>query len=312
MKINPVDIVTNNQLSLEKKIYLVSGNEVSFVEKIKTEIVKKFKEAGIGDLKIIKDIGMTNNMSGLFDKNKIYIVDSLLGFNKNILDDLSTKEDVFVFVSMNSSKTNQLKQYFIKNSNSVVVDCYELTKEEKKRILNNYLRECGLEIENSIYWMLIDRLDNKYFYLEKELEKLKFIKKSVIDKDLVERLFSKNSNNSDKIFFELLSSNKNLVRLYNDKITNQNEVSDFYYLFRYFCFMIVNFSDEKDFSRNIPKYLFREKNYLMILYKKFNHNKKVKLLKLLYKTETIIRKNGPLSLILGLRFLLSFRKIITS
>ena len=66
------------------------------------------------------------------------------------------------------------------------------------------------------------------------------------------------------------------------------------------------------FLDKIPKYLFKEKSLLIDVFKKYNQKKKKLLLNLLYKTEKALRKEGGLSLITGLRFVLSIKRITTS
>ena len=76
--------------------------------------------------------------------------------------------------------------------------------------------------------------------------------------------------------------------------------------------MILGSDNVNDFEKSIPKYLFKEKGFLIKIYNKMTLNKKKMLLDLLFKTENIIRKNGNLSIVLGLRFILNYKKIITS
>ena len=78
-----------------------------------------------------------------------------------------------------------------------------------------------------------------------------------------------------------------------------------------FSYLIINNNNQDEFEKNIPKYLFREKGFLIDLFKKFNKSKKNSLLNLLLKTEKEMRMTGDLSLVLGLRFLLNFKKLTT-
>ena len=55
-----------------------------------------------------------------------------------------------------------------------------------------------------------------------------------------------------------------------------------------------------------------EKNYLIDIYRKYNSKKKKMLLKLLSSTESVLRKESGLSLVVGLRFLLNIKKITIS
>ena len=125
-------------------------------------------------------------------------------------------------------------------------------------------------------------------------------------------MITKNDSGIDKIFFQILNKNEKLVNLYNNKITNNKEVNSFYFSFKQMCLLIINNENEYEFSKNIPRYLFKEKGFLLNLFKKYNNNKKQRLVNLLDETEKQVRKTGDLSLVIGLRFMLSFKKITIS
>ena len=76
--------------------------------------------------------------------------------------------------------------------------------------------------------------------------------------------------------------------------------------------MIIDSKNENEYNKKIPIYLFREKNYLMDIYSKYNSQKKKLLLRLLLSTENILRKHSGLSLVAGLRFILNIKKITIS
>ncbi len=76
--------------------------------------------------------------------------------------------------------------------------------------------------------------------------------------------------------------------------------------------MIIESNSLDEYSKKIPIYLFREKNYLIDIYRKYNSKKKKMLLRLLFLTEKILRKENGLSLVSGLRFLLNVKKITIS
>ena len=76
--------------------------------------------------------------------------------------------------------------------------------------------------------------------------------------------------------------------------------------------MIIDCTSEEEYKKKIPMYLFKEKNYLIDIYRKYNSKKKKMLLKLLSSTESILRKQSSLSLVIGLRFLLNIKKITIS
>ena len=53
---------------------------------------------------------------------------------------------------------------------------------------------------------------------------------------------------------------------------------------------VFGFLNENDYSKKIPAYLFKEKGFLIDLFRRFNSKKKILLLNLLSKTEYIFKK----------------------
>ena len=73
------------------------------------------------------------------------------------------------FFQENSSKTKSIKTIFNKNENACLIDCYELNKEAKSKILNNFIKDNNIVVSREIYWELLEKLDNRYGLLEKTL-----------------------------------------------------------------------------------------------------------------------------------------------
>ena len=44
MKLDPISILVDEKLKLDKKFYLISGNELSLIEKIKSVIIQRYKK----------------------------------------------------------------------------------------------------------------------------------------------------------------------------------------------------------------------------------------------------------------------------
>ena len=100
--------------------------------------------------------------------------------------------------------------------------------------------------------------------------------------------------------------------MYKEKILTTSDVNDLYYYCRFFCNLIIDSRDENDYNKKIPVYLFKEKSFLIDIYRKYNNKKKKMLLNLLFSSEKLMRKNSDLSLIFGLRFFLNIKKITIS
>ena len=310
MKVDPLNILINEKFNFDKKFYLISGNEISLINDIKQRIVNDYKERGFGYQRV-KDFGEIVMGSELFDDKKIYYLDSGIDKNTN-LENFFESEDVYIVVLENSPKIRSIKENLSKNKNCYVIDCYELDTENKKKVVNFLLGKAGIKLNNNNYWVLIERLDNRYGFLLREIENLIGLgKKNIEEKDLLQSLHTK-SHAIEKIFFELLSSNKNLINIYRNKVFNDGDVSIFFNYIKQFCYYIINNENKINFSNSVPKYLFKEKNRFISIFEKFNNKKKSKLVELIYRTESLIRKEKGLSVVIGLKFLLSLRKIAIS
>ena len=312
MKVDPLNLILNDKYLLNKQFYFISGNELTLMQKIKDIIINKLKIVKNVSVEKIKNISLIKNDIGLFNECKLYIFTDLQGVDKEKIENLSASDDIFIFVGENSPKTKSLKTVFIKREDCELFECYELSKDSKSKIIKKYINSIGLKIDDSLYWVLVDYLDNKYQLLENELKKFTELPKKNITKKLIETTITRNNESVEKIFFNVLKSNTFLIDYYNKKITSNEDVNKMYFYFKQICFLILSFNDSKDFEKNIPPYLFREKNYLISLFNKFNHNKRKEVLDLFYNTEKNIRSNVGLSLIIGMRFLFKFKKISIS
>ena len=167
MKINSLNLLLNQKHILSKKFYFISGNEKTLMEKIKTIIVESFKEKENVQIKNIDKINDFVDEIGLFGDKSIYIVNGNKGIDKETLDNLRSSENHFIFFHENSQKIKKIKNLFSIDKDSYLIDCYELDKDSKIKILNEFLRVNKLEISQDVYWFLIDKLDSKYIFFEK-------------------------------------------------------------------------------------------------------------------------------------------------
>ena len=127
-----------------------------------------------------------------------------------------------------------------------------------------------------------------------------------------EKLLTNNEAGKEKIFFSLFKKNKDIVQIYREKVVSVSDVNDFYYNCKFFCQLIIDSNSEEEYKKKIPIYLFREKNFLTDVFRKYNLKKKKILLRLLSSTEKLLRKENNLSLVSGLRFILNIKKITIS
>ena len=180
MKINSLNLLLNQTPILNKKFYFISGNEKTLMEKIKTIIVEDFKEKENFQIRNIDTISDFVDEVGLFGDKSIYIVSGNKGIDIEALDSLRLSESHFIFFQENSQKIKKIKNLFSVDRDSYLIDCYELDKDSKIKILNEFLRVNKLEISHDVYWFLIDKLDSKYIFFEKNLNKVLELEKQDI------------------------------------------------------------------------------------------------------------------------------------
>tara|TARA_B100002051_G_C16696797_1_gene618636 strand:- start:219 stop:1157 length:939 start_codon:yes stop_codon:yes gene_type:complete len=311
MKADPLTLILDRNFEINKIFYMISGNEITLMETIRDLLIKKSKEKNSADIKKIKSTKEIEKAVGLFNKNSLYVLSEVKDIENKHLNILMKTNDVYIFFLENSPKIKSVKNIFLKRSDSLVLDCYELTKDSKTKIVKKYLDEIGFDLEQNMFWELVEKLDNKYGFLERELEKISELRNVGIKSNQIDFVVSKNNFNVERVFFQLFENNQKIINSFNDKVKNNTEINQLYYVIKQFSQLIINNDNLTDFEKNIPKYLFREKKFLMELFKRFNKNKKLKLLNLLFKTEKEIRKSSELSVVLGLRFILNFKKMTT-
>ncbi len=312
MKIDPINFILEKELKVNKVFYFISGNESTLMNKIKDVLLKNMLENGDFVVEQVKNFSFRNNNTSLFGKNKVYLINNLSSIEDSVLEDCLPSNDKYIFFSENSPKINLIKKIFLKRQDSFVFDCYELTKEAKSKIVNKHISINNLALEDGVYWALVDKLDNRFMFLENELNKLFELKDLKIDNNLLDIVVANNSSDIENIFFQIFKSNSQIIDIYNKRINSSKDVNNLFYSIKQLSGLILNYDERVDFEKNIPRYMFREKPFMLDLFSKYNNNKKKALLNLLYKTEKVLRTNSDLSAVIGLRFLLSFKKISTS
>tara|TARA_Y100001935_G_scaffold240030_1_gene228222 strand:- start:1199 stop:2140 length:942 start_codon:yes stop_codon:yes gene_type:complete len=313
MKIEPIDLLLKKDfIPSKKKFYFISGNEVTLIQKIKTIIIEKYQEFSKASLEYVESINDVSDGIGLFEDKKIFIVKNCNGLDENNLEKFRETPGIIIFIQENSPKIKKIKNIFIKDRDSYVIDCYELNREAKIKILNEYLISSEMKMEKNLYWFLIERLSGRFGFFDDNLRKVLQLKQEDINFVNIKKLISINEDGKDKLYFSILNKNKDIIGIYREKILTSSDVNELYYYCKFFCQLIIDSKNEDEYNKKIPIYLFKEKRFLIDIYRRFNSKKKKLLVKLLSSTEKILRTENNLSLVSGLRFLLSIKKITTS
>ena len=309
MKIKPEVFLSSNKNIIFNKI-LVTGSDESFISYVKNFIVDNFKKRDF-------HIDFSNNyndgsMGNLFSEKKTLFVLSDFPANKEINPGDSDNKSILV-ASPNGKKTNLIKTKLSKDRGGLVVECYSLNRNSKENTLKNYIETNNLTLSNDVFWYVVDNFDNGYVIFIKQLQMLSLFNNEVsLISDIEKITFVANKIEINKIFFNIFKENKILTKAFNKSI---NSLSDFYIFLnstKSYLEIIKNSENKEAALYNFPKYLFAEKDVFLTIYKKINKNKLIKIYQSLSKVELLIRQSSELYLVIGLRFFLNLKKIITS
>lgn len=309
MKIKPEALLVSQKNIVFSKI-LITGSDESFIAYVKDYIIEDFKKRNFF-------VDFSNNynsssLGSLFSENKTLFVLSDFPPNKEIVSAESNSEIILV-ASPNGKKTNAIKSKLTKERGSLVVECYSLNRKSKENTLANYIEKKNLTLSSDVFWYVIDNFDNSYVIFIKQLQMLSLFNKKInLISDIEKITFVDNKIEINKIFFNVFKEYKILIHTFNKSI---NSISDFYIFLnstKLYLEIIKNSSDIEAALYNFPKYLFAEKEVFLVIYKKTNKDKLKKIYKSLSKAELLIRQNSELYLVIGLRFFLNLKKIVTS
>jgi hypothetical protein len=309
VKIKPEDFLSSKKIIVFNKI-LVTGSDESFISYVKNFIMENFKKRGF-----FVDISNNYNdgsMGNLFSENKTLFVLSDFPPNKEITSKSPDNKSILV-ASPNGKKINLIKSKLSKDKESLVIECYLLSRNSKESTLKNYIEVNNLTISSDAFWYVVDNFDNSYVIFIKQLQMLSLFNNKInLISDIEKITFVDSKIEVSKIFFNIFKENNILINAFNKSI---NSLSDFYIFLnstKSYLEIIKNSNNKESVLYNFPKYLFAEKEVFLKIYKKTNKDKLIKIYKNLSKAELLIRQNSELYLVIGLRFFLNLKKIITS
>jgi len=137
------------------------------------------------------------------------------------------------------------------------------------------------------------------------------LNKKNIDMTLIKKTLSIQENkNFESLFFALLLSNKTIVQIYNSLISTHSDCHLFLQRTKFFLEIIISSSSLKEAESKFPKYLFKEKENFLQIYKRVNKRSLKSIVSLIYETEKNVRKSGGLFKPIGLIFVLKLKKLI--
>ena len=309
MKIKPeVLLSSKNNIAFNK--ILVTGSDEVFIAHVKSFIIEVFKKKNFFvDVSNNYKSGVAGN---LFSEKKTLFILSDFPAISEIAPSHPNSHSILVALP-NGKKTNAIKSTLVKNKGDLVVECYSLNRTSKENTLKNYIKDNNLTLSSNVFWYVLENFDNNYVFFLKQLQLLSLFNKRIdLISDIEKIIFVDNKIEINKIFFNIFKENKILTNAFNKSI---NSLSDFYIFLnstKSYLEIIKNSNDKESALYSFPKYLFAEKDIFLKIYNKTNKNKIIKIYKNLSRVELLVRQQSELYLVVGLRFFLNLKKIITS
>mgnify|MGYP001483076905 FL=1 len=317
MRVRPEDVAIGRySINKNNNFFLLCGNEDTFIDKINELIINELKKNNYLEVvKIYENVDLQStlisNTASLFSEKKIFFL-----YNQKLDLDIIKKIDltnkIIIVIDKKIKNSSKIKTYIETHPDHICITCYKLSRESKKGILEHHLKLNKIEIEKDAYWYFIDNSDDRYMLFENEINKIiNFNNKKIILKDLIS-LISKNSNEDiDKLFFTILSPQKEIIYT---SLANINSSGDSFFLvqrIKYYLNLIMSIENVNEINKVFPKYLFMKKDKFVEIYKKLNYERISKIIILIKKTEILLRKNTAMHLIITQRFLLNLKKTIS-
>ena len=317
MKVSPDNFLLNN-ISLEKNkfLFFIDGQEETLVQKIIEVIISSLrKESPSEVIKIlnaeISGESLNENSNSLFDESKILLYENPKKIDFEALAE-SRRLNISIIIKSSLSKNSfKLKKFFDSSSSAYSVSCYKLGLELKKKILLKHLNENEIKVDQPAFWFFLENTDNRYGLFENEMNKLLFLRGSSVGVKELRKIVSKNeSDEIEKLFFLLPETAKKIINQTNKVILSSSNSYTLLQRIKYFLNILLESTSLEDVNRLFPKYLFRDKEKFIEIFKKNNPEKNIVVLGLIKKTELLLRKNDSLFLPITQRFLLNIKKAL--
>ena len=307
-------LLEDKNFFIEKKVFLISGNEETLINKIERFLVEKFKLIGFDYVEKKENISVAHDsnkeiVEQLFSNSKIIIYKNPKDVNLDSLENSFCEKTITIITHNNLKSTSKIKKEFDFHKEYISISCYKLSREIKKKILDKFLGSNNVLLESDSYWYFVDNTSDLYQLFENEMLKLVDMNKDKISlKDMRELLSNQKAGELDRLFFSILKTQSDLFLDVKKSITNSADSYLFLQRIKFYFDLIINSKNINEASNLFPKYLFNEKHKYIKIYQKTDKEKLIKIYELIKKTELMLRKHSILYLPISQRFLINLKK----
>ena len=318
MKIKPENIIINieNQ-NLIEKIFLITGNEETLITSIEDKLIEYFKAKGFVDIerKDNVDVGIElelKNEKSLFFTPEIKIYRNPKSVNLDYCEQNNLDSRVIIISDSSIKNSSKIKKGFDSSKKLYSISCYQVSRALKKQVFDSFCNKNQFKIQRDGYLFFLDNSPNIFSLFNNEMNKLLDYGEKNIELNDIKLLMTNDmrSDDFDFLFFLTMGDKSKIIKKSKDILES---TSDAYYLIQRMKFYLEILHTNKsinDIDKNFPKYLFKYKDSFMLMYKKMNDKKILKILDLIKKTEILLRKNSDFYFIVLERCLLNMSNVL--
>ena len=84
MKIDPISVLLNSEFKKDTSVFLISGNEKTFIEKIKDFLIEAFRADNSIEVIRIENVKSVDENVGLFSNKRLFVINGIDGLKINI------------------------------------------------------------------------------------------------------------------------------------------------------------------------------------------------------------------------------------
>ena len=317
MKINPdIFFLDDKNINYKNNIFLISGNEETFINEVQKKIEKKLFDFGYFQKNVFENIvldksAVLSQNDSLFSNLKTLIFKNPKNIDIDFLENIILDNTSIIITDSKIKNSSKIKKKIDLSERFYSITCYDLNRNIKKKLLESFIKNKKISLSNDAYWFFLDKTDNRFGLFNNDLKKLRELGgKNIPLSEIKFIINSYEDQKLDALFFSIYSSADILIQ---ESQKNLGSAADAYLLLykaKLYLNLIVSSKDVYEVENNFPKYLFSEKQNFISFYKKIKGNKVVDFLKLIKKTELLLRKNNSMFLIISQRFLLNLKKKI--
>ena len=314
MRIYPEKILISNHPGIESKVYYVSGNEETLVNKICEIIILYFKKKNYTNIIKTENKKIDENLNigigpSLFAEKTISVHKKPKDIDGSYIENLNLENEVIIISHYGNKANLKIKKYFDSHKSFCSVACYKLMKDVKKKLIDTYFLKKSIKLESEAYWYFLENSSDEYQLLENELEKIEIYGGNNLSTQEIKKLTTFDKNEGlDALFFSILLTKDKLISVTKKTILTPSDAYLFLYRVGFFIDILSQCSGPKDAEDKLPRYLFKEKNKFASISNNITNKNISNIFMLLKKSELLIRKNSSLFLVISERFLLNLKK----